>query len=418
MISKEILRSIVKQQKGQQGESGLIDRDLLPELLGVFGERRIIVLTGMRRTGKSTLMKQIMGRKKNSAYFNFEDEKLLDFDAKDFEMLNEALIEEYGNAQIYFFDEIQNVSKFELFVRRLQDQGKKVVLTGSNASLLSQEFGTRLTGRYKPFEIYPFSFREFLRLRSIETGKETPYQTGGRVEALKAFRQYIIQGGLPEFLKNNDPQYAKTLYDNILYRDIISRHMIRRQRLLRELVGLLTNQIGSRFTYNSLKKALGFSNAISVKEYVGFMSNSYLFFELNKFDYSVRRQLDAPKKIYINDPAFYQIAGLSKLDNLGRLLENAVFIELRRRGSEAFYFSKEGECDFVLKEGAKIAHAIQVCYELNAKNRPREIGGLKEAMDEFGLKEGVILTFEQQEDIQSSGKKIHVLPAWRWMLGL
>ena len=163
MATKEILRQVVINQKNELNfQKETVRRELLDKILDFFDDERIIILTGVRRCGKSTLLKQIMQNKSEWCYINFEDERLLDFRAKEFETLNEVLIESYGPSRIYFFDEIQNVEKFETFVRRLQDEGKKIVITGSNASLLSKEFGTRLTGRYKVFEVYPFSFNEFL----------------------------------------------------------------------------------------------------------------------------------------------------------------------------------------------------------------------------------------------------------------
>ena len=250
-----------------------------------------------------------MRTKTRYCYINFEDERLLAFRAEEFESLNEVLIEVYGPSETYFFDEIQNIDKFETFVRRLQDEGKKVVITGSNASLLSREFGTRLTGRYKLFEVFPFSFTEFLRFRKITVNKDSPYIPEERVKLVTAFDTYAENGGMPEYMKNRDREYIKTLYDNIIYRDIIARYSIRRQRLVRELVGILSSTISLPFTYNSLKKSLGLKNAITVKEYISYLNGAYLFFELLRFDFSVKKQLNSPRKIYIIDTAFASCTG-------------------------------------------------------------------------------------------------------------
>ncbi|MDO9323550.1 MAG: ATP-binding protein [Methanoregula sp.] len=258
MVSKELLRHLVIQQKTQIQKSGdFIERSLFDPVLAAMDDNRVIILSGIRRCGKTTLLKQIMQIRKDYCYVNFEDERLLSFRAEDFSILDEVLIEMYGPSGTYFFDEIQNVEKFETFVRRLQDSGKKVVLTGSNASLLSQEFGTRLTGRYKLFEVYPFSFGEFLRFGKMELSKESLYLPEEKVNLIRLFDRYAECGGMPEYLRNNDSDYIQTLYDNILYRDIIARYSIRRQRLVRELVGILASTITLPFTYNSLKKPLG-----------------------------------------------------------------------------------------------------------------------------------------------------------------
>ena len=172
-MDRETLRHIVIQQRDWAfRKEVMVRRDVLGSILEWFDDKRIIILTGVRRSGKSTILRQLMSEKKGYSYVSFEDERFIDFKAQDFEMLNESLIEVYGDAGLYFFDEIQNIDKFETFVRRLQDQGKKVVITGSNASLLSKELGTRLTGRYKSFEVYPFSFSEFLRFRGVMWTKD------------------------------------------------------------------------------------------------------------------------------------------------------------------------------------------------------------------------------------------------------
>ena len=419
MVNKEILRQIVIQQKNQRFPmEDMIRREILDEILEWFDDRRVIILTGIRRAGKSTLLRQIMQNKKHYCYVNFDDERFIDFKAQDFEQLNEVLIEIYGNPRIYFFDEIQNINKFETFVRRLQDQGKKVVVTGSNASLLSKEFGTRLTGRYKSFEVYPFSFSEYLTFRGIKHKKNWLYETEKKVKLKKLFREYLSNGGMPEYLKNKDREYIRTIYENILYRDIIARYSVKRHKILKELVNMVSSSISSPFTYNSLKNSLGLSNAITVKEYISYLSNSYLFFELQKFDFSVKKQLNSPKKIYAIDSAFSQMIGLNFSDNKGRILENLVFIELKRMGKEVYYYSGKNECDFIVKDGTLIREAIQVCYSLDETNREREIDGLMECMDKFKLKEGLILTHEQEDEIKIRNKKIRVVPVFKWLLDL
>lgn len=417
MITKEILRQVVERQKKDLFLlESTVRREILDTLLKWFDDKRIIILTGVRRCGKSTLLRQMMENKSYWCYINFEDERLLDFEAQEFEMLNEVLIEIYGPSKIYFFDEIQNIDKFETFVRRLQEEGKKVVITGSNAALLSKEFGTRLTGRYKPFEVYPFSFREFLRFKKVDVQKSDFYNTEKRVRLLKLFEDYLSFGGLPEYLKNQDKDYVRTVYENILYKDIITRYSIKRERLVKELVNILATNASSSFTYNSLRKTLGLSNAITVKEYITYLGNSYLFFELLKFSYSLKQQLSSPRKIFLIDTAFNQVCGLNFTPNKGRNLENTVFIELKRRGEKVYYCSGKNECDFVVKEGTRITQAIQVCYSLTEANREREINGLIEAMDLFKLKEGLILTLEETEEVTIKNKRVRILPVSRWLL--
>ena len=417
MVSRELLRSVVIQQKGQIEKSGVyIERTILAKVLDAFDDNRVLIITGIRRCGKSTLLKQVMDTRTTCCYINFEDERLLAFRAEEFEDLNEVLIEVYGAADIYFFDEVQNIERFETFVRRLQDNGKKVVITGSNASMLSREFGTRLTGRYKLFEVYPFSFIEYLRFKQISVWRDSMYIPEEKVGLITAFATYRENGGMPEYLINGDEGYIKTLYDNIIYRDIIARYSIRRQRLVRELVGILLSSISLPFTYNSLKKSLGLSNAITVKEYITHLGSAYMFFELARFDYSVKKQLSAPRKIYVIDTAFSILGGFSLSPDKGRLLENIVCIELKRRGKEVFYFSGTRECDFIIKDGRNITGAIQVCHELNDKNLERECGGLLEAMENFHLDRGLILTSDQECTRKTGNRTVFIKPVWKWLL--
>ncbi len=417
MIRNELLRQVVSQQKEEiLAPKETIRRELLNDLENWFKDNRVLILTGIRRCGKSTLLRQIMQQKTKFCYVNFEHELFLDFQAQNFESLHEVLIGIYGPSQTYFFDEIQNIQGFEAFVRRLQDQGKKIIITGSNAALLSKELGTKLTGRYKPLEVYPFSFREFLTFRKITWNKEWFYNTEKKVQLFQSFAEFLNQGGFPEYLLNQDEAYLKTMYDNILYRDIISRYALKKQKVLRELVQLLLRSISSRITYNSLKSALGLANAITIKEYIHYLSNSYLVFELPKFDFSLRKQLAAPKKIYTIDSALYRLNGLLFSENKGQIMENTAFLELKRRNKEIYFFSGKGECDFIVKEKERISEAIQVSYILNGDNRQRELEGLYETMNHFKLAQGIVLTYEQEEEIIFKNKKIKIIPLWKWLL--
>lgn len=417
MISKEALRDIVYSQKETlQKLQNSLERDILPEILKWKNDSRIIILTGIRRSGKSTLLLQLMKYFKSYSYMNFEDERLLGFEAKEFEKLNEILIEVYKSEDTYFFDEIQNIDQFEVFLRRLQDSGKKIFITGSNASLLSREFGTRLTGRYKSFEIFPFSFLEFARFKGQTITKNPHYSSFEKSKGLNLLKEYSEIGGFPEYIENNDFDYISMLFQNIIYRDIIVRYSIKREKSLKELASILSTNVALPFTYNSLKSTLGFGNSISVKEYISYLSNSYLFFEVLKISSSLKKQLASPRKIYSIDPAIARASGVIFSPNKGRVLENLVFLELKRKGNEIYYYSEASECDFVIKKQNKIDKVIQVCFSLNSQNKEREVAGLMQAINTYNLKEGIILTFEQLEELKVDGKKIRVLPFLNWVL--
>lgn len=417
MMSKDVLRRIITQQDSQRTlEKKVISRDVFDEIHAWLDDPRILIFTGLRRSGKSTLMQQLIQSNPKSSYVNFEDERFLEFKAQDFEQLHEVLLEKHGQIELYFFDEIQNIERFETFIRRLHDQRKKIIITGSNASLLSSEFGSRLTGRYKSFEVFPFSFVEFLRFHQVSPTQDWLHLAEKRVILLKHFNRYLTHGGMPEYLKNNDDEYIRTIYENILYRDIIARYLIKKQKILKELVNLLATQISCQFTYNALKESLGLSNAITVKEYVSYLQNSYLFFEVQQFEYSLKKQLNAPKKIYVIDPVFHRICGMTASPNKGHLLENIVFLELKRRKKQVFYFQRKHQCDFILKKEATVDQVVQVCYEVDEGNKKRELQGLQEAMDVFDLQQGLLLTYEQEDVIKNEGKTIQIVPVWKWLL--
>lgn len=417
MLKKsELLQILNEQQSTLKIPEDQVEREIFKELSGsLSADNRILVITGLRRTGKSTLLKQLINNCKTFYYISFEDERFLNFEARDFTLLNEVFIEFYGLSDIYFFDEIQNIRQFEAFIRKLQDNGKKVVITGSNSDLPSDELGSKLTGRYKSFDILPFSFNEFLRFKHPEI---QPFNTNdliSRVTYIKAFADYFNLGGMPEYLKYKDDQYIRTLFENIIYKDIIARYNIRKQKIFRELMHLLVSNLTLPFTYNSLKNNLGLSNADTVREYIFYLSNTYLLYELKRFDYSVKKQLNGAKKIFLSDHVFNRLLGFNFSENSGRRLENLVHLELRRRYTEMWYVSEKPECDFVVKNGSSW-EVFQVCYELNPGNRDREITGLINAMKKFDLKKGFLLTYDEEDQLETDSLTIFVEPVWKWLL--
>ncbi len=416
-MKTRLLQVAYEQKERLQAKNGLIERDVMSMAKeALLSDNRVLVVTGMRRTGKSTLVQQLMAVVTNYCYFNFEDEKLLDFTVEQFGDLEETLIEVYGPAEYWFFDEIQNVDRFEIAIRRLQDGGKKIVLTGSNSSMLSMEFGSKLTGRYKQIELFPFSFKEYLRYRNVDFEEKDFFLPESKAMLKIHFMRWLEGGGLPEYLLYNDQEYVRTLLDNILYRDIIVRYGIRRHREFRELVHLLVSNLSLPVTFSSLQRSIGLSNSETVKEYMGYLSNAYVFYELHQYHDSLKRQLRNPRKVYLNDTAFHNIIGFSNSRNLGRKLENAVYLALRKNKPEIFSFQGKGECDFIHFNVQQKASAIQVCYTLTPENEIREIGGITEAMQVFGLAEGLILTYDQEYSVKKDGYQINIVPVWKWLL--
>ena len=414
-MDRSALKEIILDQEKREYNKPLIERDIFKRAESHAKDPFIIVISGIRRVGKSTLLQQI--REKHPGYFlNFDDERLVPFTVADFQQVCEIFIELFGKKDFFYFDEIQNIPQWERFVRRLHDEGKKVFVTGSNASMLSKELGTHLTGRYLELTLYPFSFSEFLKFKKFVLEKHAFYSAEGRVELKKYFDEYILQGGFPEYLETQNADYLRLLYENILFRDIMARYKLPSEKRLHEFVYLITTNIAKEMSFNSIKKTLLMGSPTTVKEYLHYLENSFLLFLVNKFDYSIKKQLYANKKGYSIDTALAIHLGFRSSRDIGKLLENLIFIELKRREKEIYFYAGKNECDFVLKKGDKITQAIQVCYEIHEGNKQREINGLLETMAELKCEEGIILTHEQTEEIIVEKKNIQMIPAWKWLL--
>lgn len=422
MIDKRLLKQIAHEQWEAQQKIGTgTIRHALSVVDSYLKMSHAIVISGMRRAGKSTLLAQIARKHYPDQYyyFNFEDERLLDFQKEDFNNLFEVLIEIFGEKKVFFLDEIQNVMHWEVFVRRLIDQGCKFFITGSNASLLSKELGTRLTGRSVVMELYPLSFREFLSFKEVVVAANALNLTAQRAKIKRYFQKYLKEGGIAEYHKFSNDVILKGIYDDILYRDIVARHEIKDVKALRELGLYYLTNVGSLFSYNNLKKILKLGSENTVKSYTDFLQDSYLMFTLPRFSFSLKQQFLATKKIYCVDNGIISAIAFQFSKNRGKYLENAVFIELKRRGGEIFYYhTKAGrEVDFIIKKGLKKFTLIQVTESLNdPKVRLREIAGLSEAMKELKLKQGLILTEEEHERIKIKEGVIEVKPIYEWLL--
>ena len=360
----------------------------------------IQVISGVRRCGKSTLLNFLMSKYDKVCYLNFEDPRIINFEVADFYKLEEVLPKE---VEAYFFDEIQNVPQWEVYVRQLHDYGKKVFVTGSNASLLSKDLGTRLTGRYLNTELFPFSYQEFLVFKKKEAN-------------LQSLENYLKKGGFPEFLKIKNEEILQNLFKDIVLRDIAIRHGIRNTKVLVDVALFLLSNIGKETTYTSLKKAFQIGSTNTVIDYLSWLEDAYLLFFLHKFSWSAKSISVNPRKVYAIDNGLINANSLSFSQDKGRILENAVYIYLRNNGSKMYYFKEKNECDFVLFEKEKCIKAIQVCYEINADNKAREINGLLEAMQFFYLKEGFIVTQNQKDTLIVEEKTIYLVPAFEYFM--
>jgi len=401
MILKETIAETVKAQKDFiLGTDKGIEREILPEIELTPGYAAVI--SGIRRTGKSTLLRQIIAGKTEFHYLNFEDVRIFGFDVKDFKRLDD-IFSSTGNYELYFFDEIQNVDGCERYIRTLLDRKKRVVITGSNASLLSRELGSKLTGRHLRYELFPFSYKETLSYKNA-------------APSINRFEEYLYSGGMPEYIRLPNDMLLQELFNDIIARDITVRYSLRNPKLVKELALYLFSNIGKEFSFQRLKKMYELGSVNTVISLIGYYEDSYLLFTVPQFDYSIRKQLVNSKKIYAVDTGLVRAGSLSFSKDKGRMLENIVFIHFKRLGREVFYFRRDYECDFITRDAKKNAELFQVCFELNDENKDREVNGILAAMDYTNLKTGTILTLNQNDELDFDNKKVTVRPVWQWLL--
>ncbi len=415
-MNKEVLKQVIYDQRNSVNKKKKRVVRKLSETL--ISNDEILIISGVRRCGKSTLLQQIREKQiDKDFYLNFDDERLIHFTVDDFQILYELFSELFGEQHTFYFDEIQNVVGWERFVRRIYDAGNKVFVTGSNANMLSRELGTRLTGRYCRHVLYPFSFQESLDFFDITYDTSDLYITENKVRIKRKFTNYLLSGGFPAYLKENSDNYIHSLFENIIYKDVIVRNKLTHEREIKELVHFLASNPATLSSYNSLTKVIDVKNPTTVKNYIDFMQDCYFLFQINKYDVSLKKQLHNPKKIYFIDNIILRKIGFSFSDNTGRLLENVVFIELKRREKDVYYHYEKNECDFVLRRGTHITEAIQVCHVFeNEATKQREITGLLDALDCYNLKEGLILTSDTEEELTINQKQIRIMPVWKWLL--
>jgi predicted AAA+ superfamily ATPase len=396
---EEIALVIDSQQEYFQGKDQGLIRESLSKIPIV--ESFATIITGLRRCGKSTLLLQLMNQKnQNAIYLNFEDIRLIAFEPSDFPRLYSEI--KQRAVQVIFFDEVQLIEKWEIFVNQLLREGFFVFVTGSNASLLSGELGTHLTGRHLSMELFPFSYQEFISF----TNSAVSY------ESLEA---YLKIGGIPEFVKSKNELIIAALLDDILVKDIAVRHGIRDVASLKQLALYLLSNLGVPTSANKLVGMFGIKSAVTILDFFSYFQNSYLMDFVPQFSYSLKAQNRNPKKVYALDLGLATAVSTSFSENNGRKLENLIYLHLRRKYNSIHYFTEKGECDFVVSEKGKVTHAIQVCYQISDENFSREYKGLLQALDFFNLEIGWIVTANQRDRLEESGKTVELIPAFEFI---
>jgi predicted AAA+ superfamily ATPase len=419
MVDRDMLALVAREQAAEPMPPDFIARER-EGALAKAPRSLAAVVKGIRRCGKSTLLRSAVRGTPHLA-FNFDDERLAGFAASDFQPLMETLIALKGDLKTVCFDEIQNVRGWELFANRLLRAGYRVFLTGSNADLLSRELGTRMTGRHYDFELWPFSFCEYLLYRKIPAPKNAP--TTAEAAALqKAFSAYLRTGGMPEAVRAGGTHVLPAIVEDALQKDIIRRYAIRKPAELCSILKSVIANASSRFTYRSLANNFGIKNHVTVQKYLSYASDAYLIFAVERYEPKLKLLAKSPKKAYCADTGI--VAAFSPLaEQRGALLENAVALELKRRGESFFYYANRdgSETDFVVvgRGGRRITKAMQVCYDARQPGtREREESALCATLEETGAAEGIVLTFSHQETREADGMMVRYLPAWKWLLGL
>lgn len=379
-----------------------IDRKTKYQTAEILKSPLIKLITGPRRAGKSVFA-LLMLKSHNFAYLNFDDKQLLE--KWDDELVEKTLEEVYPSYEYLMLDEVQNLPDWDLWVSKLYRNGKNIVITGSNANMLSSEMATVLTGRYLQIEMLPFSLAEVLATNKIDIASiEKEQQTRANL----LVDDYLRNGGFPESVlaRGITKNYLSTLFDSILLKDVAQRHNIRKTTDLYSLATYLLSNFCNPFSANDLAEELNIASVTTTKKYCDYLNEPYLFFFLPRFNNKLKLMAKADRKAYIVDNGFVQSSAFNLSDNLGRLLENQVFVELLRKGyvpgQTLFYYRSRNnrEVDFVTRKGPKVERLIQVSYSLDsAKTRKREISALVECGDELKCDDLSIVTFSEKETL-------------------
>ncbi len=414
------LREIIarqKQEKKRMLTTGYVPRERSRNIDKYIRTDLIKVVSGGRRCGKSVFCFMALKDKK-FGYVNFDEKVFQETD--NYDDIIKYLHEYYGDVKILLLDEIQNLDKWELWVNSLQRRGYNLLITGSNAKLLSMELSTHLTGRYQSLELFPFSFSEYLSAKSYNHEKQ---DTG---QLLNHLKKYLKTGGYPEIVvKNYDNSYLQNLFDSIILKDVVKRYNIKYSDDLYNLAKYLISSFSEEISFTKLKNIMKFRSVHTVQNYVRYLTETYLIFQVERFSFKQKEQITSPRKIYVLDTGLINAIAFRFRENLGRLIENCVALELLRQKStsspdtEIYYWKNpQGlEVDFLIKKGINIKELIQVCYNLdNLNTKERELKSLVKASEDTGCSKLLVITWDYENEEEYRGKKIIYIPLWKWLL--
>ena len=395
MITIEDLQAVAdKQRRAEERRSAGLPRKV--EVSREILKTHALVRTGVRRCGKNTVMTQrIRGTADPWFYLKFDAPQLVSLELSDSARLDKVV--ERSGARRLYLDEIHEMDGWELYVLEKLDEGFRVCVTGSNASLLKGERASKLTGRHVSLELFPFSYAEFLAFTHGRKGR-------------KSVEEYLETGGFPRYVETREESHLTELFDDIVYRDVVVRHGIREVGAVERLAAYLSENPGCRFSASRMLKPLGVSNASTVTQWCDWFEDAYLFFFVPKYCDSARAQLVNPRKAYCVDTGLLQVVSTRLVFNDALRFENLVFLALRRKFRELHYFDEGGECDFVAVRRHAPVLAVQACVELTTGDLDRELGGVRAAMARFGLREGWIVTLDQTDAYEVPEGTVRVVP--------
>jgi len=416
-------KSIIKEQREEleniEKEEKIIERTGLNKSKESLKYPNILAILGIRRCGKS-IFSYLLAKPHKFAYINFDDERLAGLKSEDLNKILESFYELYENIDYIILDEIQNVDNWELFVNRLR-RTKKIILTGSNSKLLFGELSAHLTGRYLDIILFPFSFKEFLKLKEVKENKV--YTTQEKAEIMKTLQEYLEIGGFPEAYKFGKGMISK-IYEDILTKDILLRYNISKKEEIKKLAKYLITNSSGEVTYSKLARIFNIKHVSTISNWISYLENAFLIFRLERFDFKLKQQFIAPKKVYCIDSGLMNSIGFKFSENKGKVIENEVALELQRRKAkensfEVYYWKdyQQNEVDFVIKKDRKVEQLIQVSY-INSKEeiREREINALLKASKELRCKNLIVITWDYETEEKFDGENIKFVPLWKWLL--
>lgn len=434
MHELEIKSLILSHQSFFRDSPNIVPRISFPCQEGNEKGNEITVISGPLHVGKTSLLRQIASNLQGvKIYIDFEDSRLKELDSEIFQVIEDTAAEIYEKesesneaGQIYYFlDEIHNVPGWDIWVDRLNRQGAGIFVTFSNASPTEQELSSRLADRSKILKLFSFSFKEYLLIKYSVIPKPNSITPSLRDEILCAFLQYFENGGFPDVIKTRDVKLCQKYFEEILQRGVAAGYDILDINALKKLAVFLISNMACEYSLDTLEAVCGVENEETVHRYLDYMEDNFLLYRVPKLNHlpDSNEKTDAPHKVYAADTGYFKAVYPNYPDSLGLRFENLVFLELLRREKQIFYFRNRKECDFLIKEedSQKVSAAIQASIHFASQPvREREVLGLMEAMEEYGLEEGLIVTMDDEEVLNIEGKdgmkKIVVKPAWKWML--